>query len=84
MKETKRWLWDHCGGQKTTTKVVVLGGDLLMQGKELPCSLLWRAVGPSVKFAKMKQMWDFQDELGGYNISKAQSMNPYIKIKTNL
>ena len=46
---------------ETTTKVVVMVVRSAAQGNTLPCSLLWVKVGPSVKFAKMKQRWDFQD-----------------------
>ena len=40
----------------------------------LPCSSLWRAVGPTTKFTKMRWRVELEDEVGGCNPRKFQTL----------
>ena len=59
-------LVDHCRGQKTTTKWWWWADVQLQQGVHLPCNLLWGDGGPHRKMVKMQAMWDYGEELGGF------------------
>ena len=46
--------WGPLWWPQNTTKVVVLGGWSAAQGKQLPCSPLWRIVGPTMILLNLK------------------------------
>ena len=58
-----------------------------MQGKGLPCSPLWRAVGPKGKFTKMQWRGELKAKLGDFAPNKfhiLELITKFYKIPTIL
>ena len=59
-------MWDHHGGQKTTTKVWCWDGGSVQQNKAQPAAEFGAQWDPQENFVKMKGIWDLEEELEYY------------------